>query len=993
MLFKLGYSIKQFFRNPKRSLSVMSGIIISITLLSGILIAADGLTNYKLYKGFEGIDFDFMIYNSHVDRDDIIDGLETVKSTVDTLGVINNLYTTCAKVFYNSSYRYPRANIPGGIQIAKSGEEMNASKTEDAVYLLGLDETLLNSPKLKDVFTIEMLNLSKLEDGQILMDNATATEYNLTIGDKIDLHSYYMEWNETLFDWIDYNFTVDAITIVGLFEIWDYQKFYSLFQTYTIFNIDEGPIRTQQYVPPTYRYLLGDFEFQTKVVDNLSYFFEDDYVEEMGYLYFIDLKRERLPLFDTERTLSYLETLKNRIIIESGDVNAYIFDDLSSVIYNVQSQLALFELLSFFVSIPTILLGVLLTLIIFRLVLEQRRREFGQLKSHGASSRQVSKIFLMEAIFVGVVGGFIGLVISVGVSYGLIAQIIGEDFGEYLVLNPLHIDPISIITSIIISVVLILLTTYRPIKKYAEMNVIEIVPHYQEDLASVPKKGKREWIALILGILPIVYTVIQDFLESTSMIMPVIYIFSSLFFTFMPILTWISPFLLIYAIVKIMSTRLIVKFTKLCEKFASIFSRKTSKLVATNITRNPKRALHLIFIISTTICFGIIGQIITASQYQHEFNQVYINVGADMKLDIVYDTNFNYTDFRGKLYNFSADIEEISVSSANVAEGSTISGITARGIDPMSLLNVSELDSVYFYGEDPTRVLTKLNNTKKGVLLSRDWVDYYGFKLGDPLSLKFNLKNNQEQTLVFTIIGLCSRLPGISSSPLFYYEQRYPYGNDVYINFNYLNNTINMYNLSDTTYTYLVDIKDDSTINPITLGNTIRKKFPQEILYVTTFKELYDDFLENRGGIFSAIDLMNFQFPFLLSIAACGILVITNLAIIEKRRELALMRVRGVSKSFLIKSQLGEGLVLLLLGTLIGSVGFFVAWSFNIQLDALDYTIYMYGFTRPFLIPFEMIIFQIILVAIVFLSIMLFSSLWEIRKSNVGRIVDILRTN
>ncbi len=614
MLFALRYSIKQFFRNPKRSLSVMSGIIISITLLSGIMIAADGLTTYKLYKGFEGIDFDFIVYNSQVDRDSIVDGIETVKNTVDSLGVIDNLYTSYTNTFWNSPYEYPGENLNRGIQIAKMGEEMNSSKTEYKTYMLGVDDVLFNSPKLDEIFTFEMINISELEYGQILIDNRTANKKNLTIGDRFNLHSYYKEWNETLYDWIDYNFTVDEITIVGTFEIWDHEKFNRVFQPNAIYQ--GGFLKTQQYIPQVYAYLLGKFDYQTKVANNLTYYFETGFKEIIGNLYLIDLKRERLPLFNAEVTMRYLETLKNRIIIESGDVNAWVYDELSGVYISVQAQLYQYELYSFFVSIPTILLGVLLTSIIFKLVLKQRRREFGQLKSHGASSRQVSKIFYLEAVFVGIVGGLIGLIISVGISYGLIAQILGEKFGEYLILNPLRIDPISIMTSIAIAVILVFLTTYKPIKRYSEMNVVEIIPHFQEELAGGPKKGKREWIALILGLIPIVYSFIQDLFGPSE----IMYLWSSLFQMIIPILTWISPFLLIYAVVKIISTRLVVKFTKLCEKFASMFSRKTSKLVATNITRNPVRAVHLIFIISTTICFGVIGQILTASQSQHEFN-------------------------------------------------------------------------------------------------------------------------------------------------------------------------------------------------------------------------------------------------------------------------------------------------------------------------------------------------------------------------------------
>ena len=62
-------------------------------------------------------------------------------------------------------------------------------------------------------------------------------------------------------------------------------------------------------------------------------------------------------------------------------------------------------------------------------------------------------------------------------------------------------------------------------------------------------------------------------------------------------LTWFAPILLTYAIVKILIENNPKRFTAISRKIASIFSSKTNYLVATNITRNPKRSAALLLLL------------------------------------------------------------------------------------------------------------------------------------------------------------------------------------------------------------------------------------------------------------------------------------------------------------------------------------------------------------------------------------------------------------
>lgn len=63
-------------------------------------------------------------------------------------------------------------------------------------------------------------------------------------------------------------------------------------------------------------------------------------------------------------------------------------------------------------SLSAFLVGALIVFFTFRVIVEQRQREIGLLRSIGATPRQVAKIFLVEATIVGIVGAAVGILLT-----------------------------------------------------------------------------------------------------------------------------------------------------------------------------------------------------------------------------------------------------------------------------------------------------------------------------------------------------------------------------------------------------------------------------------------------------------------------------------------------------------------------------------------------------------------------------------------------------
>ena len=236
----------------------------------------------------------------------------------------------------------------------------------------------------------------------------------------------------------------------------------------------------------------------------------------------------------------------------------------------------------------------------------------------------------------------------------------------------------------------------------------------------------------------------------------------------------------------------------------------------------------------------------------------------------------------------------------------------------------------------------------------------------------------------FQIVGFVNLLPGIST---FVGSSRIQ---DVFVNIQYLNHTI-LENLTSSSYRFLIDIIENPVENATAIGLNLDNDFIGEIKLVQIFEENYLEIQENQGAFVSAIDMMAFQFPFLLIISTMGILVISYLMIIEKRRELALMRVRGVSRASLIKMQFSEGLVLIIIGILIGSIGFFIGFIMNLQLDSIDQIAIRLNISRPYSVPWDLIFLQNSLILIIFSLTIIGTSFWESRNSNIGKVSEVLR--
>lgn len=108
----------------------------------------------------------------------------------------------------------------------------------------------------------------------------------------------------------------------------------------------------------------------------------------------------------------------------------------------------------------------------FMAVLE-RTREIGVMKALGATNKKIRNMFIIEAGFIGMVGGIIGA----GFGF-MLALIIG--FGSTLAgfSLPVEVSPVLFIEALIFAMIVGMISGYIPAKKASEMDPVEAL-HYE----------------------------------------------------------------------------------------------------------------------------------------------------------------------------------------------------------------------------------------------------------------------------------------------------------------------------------------------------------------------------------------------------------------------------------------------------------------------------------------------------------------------------------
>ncbi|MBR7741977.1 FtsX-like permease family protein [Phycicoccus sp. BSK3Z-2] len=186
-----------------------------------------------------------------------------------------------------------------------------------------------------------------------------------------------------------------------------------------------------------------------------------------------------------------------------AEVEAVLPDGLSATTGDAAAEAAsslIDEALSFVTTFLLVFAGVALTvgafLIVntFSILVAQRSRELALLRAIGATRRQVGRSVLLEAGVVGLVGSAVG--VGLGLLLALLIRwvfsLVGLDLGS----DPLVLRPRTVVVAVVVGVVVTLLAAYLPARRAGRVPPVAAM----RDDAALAEGGTR-WRLVVGGLL------------------------------------------------------------------------------------------------------------------------------------------------------------------------------------------------------------------------------------------------------------------------------------------------------------------------------------------------------------------------------------------------------------------------------------------------------------------------------------------------------------
>ncbi|MGW2489940.1 ABC transporter permease [Streptomyces sp. NPDC001606] len=145
-----------------------------------------------------------------------------------------------------------------------------------------------------------------------------------------------------------------------------------------------------------------------------------------------------------------------------------------------------------------VLVGVFLIVNTFSMLIAQRTRELGLLRALGADRRQVRRSVLTEALLLGLVGSTLGLAAGTGLAYGLIRLM--SAFGMNLRATEMEIGWVTPLAAYVVGLGVTFVAAYLPARRAAAVSPMAALT--DAEVAGVGKPLKvRAVVGAVIGVL------------------------------------------------------------------------------------------------------------------------------------------------------------------------------------------------------------------------------------------------------------------------------------------------------------------------------------------------------------------------------------------------------------------------------------------------------------------------------------------------------------
>ncbi|WP_148288564.1 ABC transporter permease [Ilumatobacter nonamiensis] len=143
-----------------------------------------------------------------------------------------------------------------------------------------------------------------------------------------------------------------------------------------------------------------------------------------------------------------------------------------------------------------LLVGGFVILNTFTVIVAQRLRELAVLAAIGATPRQIKRSLRYEGLAIGVIGSALGVLTGLGLAFGLMALLSAFDVG--LPGSGISVSPSVVVQGMIAGTLITFLSVMRPARKAAKTEPIEALRVSAVETATLTRK-RIIWTAILIG--------------------------------------------------------------------------------------------------------------------------------------------------------------------------------------------------------------------------------------------------------------------------------------------------------------------------------------------------------------------------------------------------------------------------------------------------------------------------------------------------------------
>ncbi len=932
------YAFENMIRSRRRTFSAIIGIVLAVALISGEVIAVDSTTKSIVQNSLQNVPVDFS-GKMRADETDYMGAVESLEHVRNITRV--EPYSEISTVLITN----PSNGNTSVVKVIAVRDEFGEVLSK---FGLAADSFALESP------------------GSIVLTRKVASALGIAEGNEtnVTLFKYVNNWeNNTALE-----FTVRGGFVYGKNEGVKYKQSWN---------------RAGNIVPDTVFVRIDDWgSIRGGLLNGTNATEKKDAGIDDSYHFYIWMNRYSvINPYDKAATTTNLKHLQAELKSKGLKYGVTVDNSpVADLVDGITTQMDYVKMILLGVSIPVIVLGLYLGVIGFDLSMNERRREIGIIKARGGSEEQVFWLLTIEALFLGVISGVIGLLCGAATSKIILSYIPGIGLAGRESISASITDTVVTPTAIVLSVGFGILLAFvagaLSAKRVSGISIAESLHFYSHE--STKDKYNPTWDLVMIVIAVCVY-VNDIFNDPNSAGDNCCLALGSLACLLSGgALSTVVPVFLIFGI-----TRFATRSSNALYDIMSEATRPMTKdlhyIVNKNIIRNPRRVSRVCVIIATAISLGIMVTALADTQMKFEDRTLTGEIGSDISV----------TAFKPR--SFESDI---AASSSDINSVTTVTWFGSTTLDPYYYqeqgwwgnedvsLTVTMLDSEsykqtvrpeqYYFTQGSPSSLENLrqtfgnDNRSKcdiyGVIISDDIVELTGVGLGQylPIIIKPSYVggNGPEFSMVFQVVGVVKLLPGAQSSGIDSYRH-------IYVDYQAITMNAPMMLEAMDSHRVIIDVKDGADSEKV--ADSILKAHGKDIFEMRVLKTEKGTSVANPT--FTAVlQFMNLEYAFTVVIITIGLGLIMFVASLEREREMAGIVTRGGTRGQIMKLFLGESLSLTLVGLLIGvPTGLLTAYAYNELISRLINTFFNspieHKFELTYTVPIVIIITTVVLIA------------------------------